>query len=275
MTRNIKFGECELDLGGHALLREGETINIEPVDYRVLVHLISHAPDYVSSNSLLHQNWPDTVVGDNSLHQVIRRLRLAMGDSARRPSYIQTLPRLGYRFIAPIENSAAETNNRRNISPVLAMPFHDYSAETTSPYLVEGLYYKITQQLRKADITVISPETIAHLRANAADEMQLCAVVGARSLLTGVVAQQGKRLRVSTKLSDVETGRLLWSETFDIELDSLFDAHSALAQRVAAGLNDTITNVNRAITQSSMNRPMSLSLWRASLKHMQLQGSPT
>lgn len=69
----------------------------------LLVHLADHAGHTVSREALFRALWPGVVVSDDTLTQVVIKLRKALGDNARSPSYIQTVPKRGYRLLAPVE----------------------------------------------------------------------------------------------------------------------------------------------------------------------------
>lgn len=234
MAECLILDNCHLDLGGHALRRDGRVFAIEPTDYRVLLHLVGNAPDCVSTQRLLQKNWASTVVSDNSLHQVIHRLRVALGDNARSPRFIQTLSRVGYRFIAHIEDATDPTNSQTwRPNPILVMPFQNYSLDKTNPFIVDGLLIELSQQLAKAGIDVISREITARFGTNHTPDLPSAETLDARYVLTGAIAQQHKRLRVNVSLSDVTTKRLLWSETYDCDQASLFDAHSQLSVQIS------------------------------------------
>src|SRR5688572_3291261 len=71
----------------------------------VLMLLAEHADRVVSREELLHAVWPGVVVGDEALTQSVIKLRRALGDDSRSPSYIETIPKRGYRLIAPVGKS--------------------------------------------------------------------------------------------------------------------------------------------------------------------------
>lgn len=73
----------------------------------LLVHLADHAGHTVSREALFRALWPGVIVGDDTLTQVVIKLRKALGDSARNPSYIQTVPKRGYRLLAPVTPATA------------------------------------------------------------------------------------------------------------------------------------------------------------------------
>ncbi len=98
-------GPWRVDAGTGELRREGqapELQRVEPKVAEVLVHLARRAGQVVSRDELLNAVWPGVVVGDDALTQAVIKLRKALGDDARRPSYIETLAKRGYRLIAPV-----------------------------------------------------------------------------------------------------------------------------------------------------------------------------
>lgn len=89
-------------------LEKGEqTHRVEPKAMAVLQFLAHHANEVVPTQGLLDEIWPDVVVTDNAVHRVITQLRKALGDSSKNPSYIQSIPRKGYRFLAEITTAPA------------------------------------------------------------------------------------------------------------------------------------------------------------------------
>ena len=95
----LKLGDWSLSPGAARVCSGDEQKHLDAKELAVLLHLIEAAPDAVSIEDLLARNWPGVVVGDNVVHQVVARLRKSLGDSARNPSYIETLPKHGYRMM--------------------------------------------------------------------------------------------------------------------------------------------------------------------------------
>ena len=100
----VQFGTFEADLRSGELRKQGKRIKIQEQPFHVLTVLLQHPGEVVTREELRNQNWPpDTFVDfDNSLNTAINKLRDALGDSADSPRFIETLPRRGYRFIAPL-----------------------------------------------------------------------------------------------------------------------------------------------------------------------------
>ena len=100
----LRFGTYEVDLRAGELRKQGKRIRLQEQPFHVLTVLLQRPGDVVTREELRTQNWPeDTFVDfDNSLNTAINKLREALGDSADNPRFIETLPRRGYRFIAPV-----------------------------------------------------------------------------------------------------------------------------------------------------------------------------
>ena len=101
----LRFDAFELDTRALELWKRGAKVRLQGQPLLVLAILLERAGELVTHEELRAQIWPaDTFVDfDHSLHNAIARLREALGDSSEKPRYIETLPRRGYRFIAPVE----------------------------------------------------------------------------------------------------------------------------------------------------------------------------
>src|SRR6202045_3700332 len=100
----LRFATFEGDLRSGELRKQGVRIKLQEQPFHVLTVLLQRPSEVVTREELRSQNWPaDTFVDfDNSLNTAINKLREALGDSADNPRFIETLPRRGYRFIAPV-----------------------------------------------------------------------------------------------------------------------------------------------------------------------------
>src|SRR5437879_1915796 len=110
-VRLLRFDNFELDVRAWELRKHGVRLRLQGQPLQVLAALLKHAGDVVTREELRAQIWTtDTFVDfDHSLHNAIARLREVLGDSTETPRYIETLPRRGYRFIAPVDVSEIES----------------------------------------------------------------------------------------------------------------------------------------------------------------------
>jgi DNA-binding winged helix-turn-helix (wHTH) protein/Tol biopolymer transport system component len=98
----FEFGEFRLDLTVRRLFRGSETVAVTVKAFDTLAALVERAGAVVDKDELMKQVWPDTVVEDSNLSQQIFLLRKALGEHHTDHRFIQTVPRRGYRFIAPV-----------------------------------------------------------------------------------------------------------------------------------------------------------------------------
>lgn len=106
MNPRTRFGEFEVDRPACALYRHGRRIPLQIQPYRVLEALLDNAGEVVTRETLYARLWPGNVYTDvdRGLNNAVNRLRQALRDSGDTPLYIETLPRIGYRFIYPLES---------------------------------------------------------------------------------------------------------------------------------------------------------------------------
>src|SRR5512134_3090430 len=100
---SFRFGPFVLDRGGYRVLRGEHVVDLTPKLIDLLLHLVDHRGTLVTKEALLDALWPGANVTDNALAQAVSELRQALGDDASAPTYIKTVARRGYRFIAPVE----------------------------------------------------------------------------------------------------------------------------------------------------------------------------
>lgn len=122
-ARMFGFGQFEADSTNNTLTRNGLRIKIQEQPFRVLILLLQARGDLVSREILRQNLWPDGthVDFDGSLNVILKKLRAALDDDADNPRFIETVPRRGYRFIAPI-GAAAGRDDLQNPRSVVGSP---------------------------------------------------------------------------------------------------------------------------------------------------------
>jgi DNA-binding winged helix-turn-helix (wHTH) protein/tetratricopeptide (TPR) repeat protein len=109
----IRFDGWALRPRSGELLRAGRTQRLPQQPLRVLTELLAHQGQVVTRERLVQVLWPKGVVDfDNNLNSIVRKLRVALEDDSETPRYIETLPRIGYRFIAAVESSPVAERSR-------------------------------------------------------------------------------------------------------------------------------------------------------------------
>ena len=105
--RFIRFGTFELDFQSGELRKGGVKLKLTGQPFQVLAILLERPGDVVTREELQKRLWPDTFVDvDHNLNTAINKIREVLGDSAEIPRFVETLPRRGYRFIAPVDGAS-------------------------------------------------------------------------------------------------------------------------------------------------------------------------
>src|SRR2546428_109933 len=146
-VRAVRFGPFEVDLRAGELRKQDRRIRLPDQPLHILTVLLEHPGEMVTREELRQRLWPaDTFVDfDHGLNNAINRLREALGDSADHPTYIETIPRRGYRFIGTIERAAgvvpeASPTEARPIRSIAVLPLEtvtrdpEYLGEERAPF---------------------------------------------------------------------------------------------------------------------------------------------
>ena len=119
MAQSVRFGPFTFDSESGPLSKHGSVVRLQPQPGRGLAALVRRAGDVVSRDELRQEVWPTGTYVDfeRGLNFTVAHIRSALGDSADRPVYIETLPKRGYRFIAPVTQSADAVSTPTDASP--------------------------------------------------------------------------------------------------------------------------------------------------------------
>jgi DNA-binding winged helix-turn-helix (wHTH) protein len=100
----LRFGAFEVDVTSRELRKHGVRMSLEGKPFEILLTLLENPGQVITRKILRQKLWPDSYVRyEQSLNTAVNKLRGSLGDSSASPRYVETLPRLGYRFIAPVE----------------------------------------------------------------------------------------------------------------------------------------------------------------------------
>ena len=109
-SRTVRFGAFEADLHSGEVRKSGSRVKIQDQPFKVLQILLEHPGVLVTREELQTRIWPNENFGDfdHAVNVAVGKLRTALGDSADDPSFIETVPRRGYRFVARLEAAVVE-----------------------------------------------------------------------------------------------------------------------------------------------------------------------
>lgn len=114
----FRVGAWSVDPRSGEIARDGECLRVDDRSMRLLVCLAEHAGRTVTIDQLLDEVWAGTVVSQDSVYQAVTSLRRLLGDNRRAPTYIATVPRQGYRLVAPVTTQMGSVTTVRPASPI-------------------------------------------------------------------------------------------------------------------------------------------------------------
>ena len=259
-TRVIRFGVFEVDLHTTELRKQGVRIRLPLQSFRVLEALLLQPGELVTRKKLKEKLWPADSFGDfeHGLNAAVNRVRDALGDSSDNPRFVETLPRRGYRFLAPI-NEAAQSEVRASLlsqSPEFAdsiavFPFENAGRDPDKEYLSDGITETIINSLaRLRRLRVVPRTTMFRYRDRAADPIQAGRELRARAVLTGRVAERGDQLIVDAELVDTVQESQLWGEKYTRSVSDILVIQEEIASEVSKRLGLQLSDEeNRCLTR--------------------------
>jgi TolB-like protein/DNA-binding winged helix-turn-helix (wHTH) protein/predicted Zn-dependent protease len=138
-VRAVKsFKSFRLDTANHFLWRDGDRVPLAPKGFDVLAYLVEHVGQVMTQDEILEALWPETYVNPEVLRKYIQEIRKALRDRPDNPEFIETLPKRGYRFVAPVtdESGVEPQELARSLPPVEQATEATVEAELT-PLAVE------------------------------------------------------------------------------------------------------------------------------------------
>ncbi len=134
-ARAVRFGAFEVDMRSGELRKQGVKLKLQEQPFQILAMLLEHPGEVVTREELRKRLWPeDTFVDfDHSLSTAINKIREALSDSAEGPRFVETLPRRGYRFIAPVEAVAPVSPPATSVAAVYDRRSQDAPVAPVSP----------------------------------------------------------------------------------------------------------------------------------------------
>jgi TolB-like protein/Flp pilus assembly protein TadD len=242
--------------------RNGASFHLQPKAMEVLVSLARQPGEVLPKDQLLETVWADTFVTDDVLIRSISELRRVFEDDAREPKVIQTIPKRGYRLLAPVTyldvaianaGTGVEVRNRyvnrrdaKTINSLVVLPFANASGDPGAEYLSEGITEAIINHLsRLSRLRVVPRNTAFRYKAREIDLANLRLELSVDAVVTGRVTQRGENLVVCSELVDLGTDAQLWGHRYNRQLSEIFAVQEEIAAEVSEALRLQLTGEER------------------------------
>ena len=274
----FRFGIFEVDVASGELRRDGVRIKLQEQPFQVLAALIERPGEVVAREDLQKRLWPGDVNidFDRGLNKAINRLREALGDDADHPTFIETLPHRGYRFLAsldapPAAAVATPAKLRRNllisaagvaavtagyrwlpvttrkIESIAVLPLENLSGNPAQEYFSDSLTDELIGEIaRIGSLRVISRTSVMQYKRGVRKSLPAIArELNVDAILEGTVTQVGQRVRITAQLIRAADDRHLWSEHFERDLTDILAVQSEVARAVADQIQIKLTPEER------------------------------
>lgn len=240
--QGYKFDDVVIDCRDFRVLKKDETRRITPRAFEVLVFLLAHTGRAISKQELFDEIWKESFVTDNALSRMIKEIRQVIGDDADAPRYIETLPKRGYRFIAPVERIESTTEGRGSgtesgISSIAVLAFINQSDYADNDYLSEGIGESIINNLTRLPNLRVTPRSmVAYFQKRDVNPIEAGRRLNVQMVLSGRVLQRADSLIVNAELVDVANEAQIWGEQYRYKITDIFDLQEEISRTISAQL---------------------------------------
>lgn len=240
----VRFGTFEVDLESRELRKHGVRMRLEEKPFLILELLLDNAGRVITRKTLRERLWPDTHVRfDQNLNTAVNKLRDLLGDSAQSPRFIETLPRLGYRFIAPVvkpEEGVSPAPRPPVTKKMLAvLPFENICGDDEQEFFADGLTEELIShlgQLNPRRFGVIARTSTAQYKGTKKSVSEIAAELKVGHILEGTVRCAENGVRITVQLISASDQAHLWSASYDRELHEILSVQADVARQVGGAL---------------------------------------
>ena len=263
-SSRLRFDDFEVDLDSGDVWKHGARMRMQEQPWQVLRLLLERAGQVVTRDELRQKLWPSVVVDfDDGLNTAVRKIRELLDDPAEKPRYIETIPRRGYRFIAPVKalrarKPAASSRpwigaiagivavslmawvgarwlaDEPRIHAVAVMPLDNLSGDPSQDYFAAGITDALTTQLARtvgSSLRVTSRGSAEKYRGKPLEEV--ARALDVEAVVQGSVTRSGNLVRVTARLVDVKRDTHLWAATYERDLREVSSLQGEIAATVA------------------------------------------
>jgi len=279
-TIPLRIGDWRVDPQLGQISRGSQIERLEARTLRLLMYLANRAGETVSIDELLDHVWTGVVVTQDSVYQAVTSLRRLLGDDAKQPKYIATVPRLGYRLVAAVNPWTDDALNLSAPAPasvptgkrswpiavalgilillaglmgwwksatpaeksVAVLPFLDItSQDMNEEYFADGMTEELINRLSKLPgFKVPSPTASFYYKDKQLPVAQIAQQLHVTYLLDGSLRQAGDTVRVTTRLTRAADGYVVWAQNYDRPKIDELKVQDEIATEVARALRDSV-----------------------------------
>jgi TolB-like protein/Tfp pilus assembly protein PilF len=238
-TEVLRFASFELDCRSRELREGARRVRLQDQPFEILRLMLEHPGEVVTREELRQRLWPEGTFVDfeHSLNAAIKRLRAALGDDADDPRFVETVPRRGYRFIAPLKRDQALA--AKPLSRLVVLPFSNLSDDSSHEYFADGLTEELIAQLGplcRGKVGIIARWSAMVFKGSLQRARDIGEALRADYLLEGSVRKDDSRVRITVHLIETASEAELWSRTYERTACDWLEVQADVAGLVARSL---------------------------------------
>ena len=250
----LRFGTFELDVRSRELRCGGASVRLQEQPLEILRLMLERPGEVITRDELRQRLWPEGTFVDfeHSLNAAIKRLRAALGDDADKPTFIETVPRRGYRFVGSVPGARARTAAPPSAPQMrlVVLPFSNLSDDSSQEYFSDGLTEELIAQLGplcRGQVGIIGRWSSMFFKGSLQRAREIGDALKAEYLLEGSTRRDGARVRITARLVEAATETQLWSETYERSTADWLSVQADVAGRVARSLLRELVPPARAV----------------------------
>jgi TolB-like protein len=253
----IEFGAYEADLKSGELRRHGLKIKLRDKSFGLLAMLLEHPGEVVRRDELSKGLWApgEFVDFENNLNAAVSALRGALKDGVNSPTYIETLPRRGYRFIAPVRKRTSIA--AMAVPPKLrlvVLPFENLSGDPSQEYFSDGFTEELIGRLATiapGRLAVIARTSAMHYKGTRKDIACIGSELQVDYILEGSVRRAGHRVRISAQLIEIDGQTHVWTDSYETSVRDVIQLQCEVACTIARQIESTLSTAGEWNLQST------------------------
>lgn len=269
-SRIFTFGPFQMDVGERLLLRSGKRISLTPKLFETLLILLENVGHLVQREELIRAVWKDTFVEEGNLAHNVSVLRKILGHAADGSSYIETVPRHGYRFLGgvkPLKASASPSEANHGsaaIRSIAVLPLENLSQDANNVYFADGMTEAlITGLAQTLPLRVISRTSIMRYARVKKSLPAIGEELNVDAIVEGTVFRSGRRVRITVQLLHARTDQHLWAMSYYRNLSDVLLLQKELATDIARQIS---VKLNPRRSRPTSTRRISNTAYDAYLK---------
>lgn len=268
----FEFGPYRLDAAHRVLRRNGAAVPLTPKAVELLLLLVERAGEVVAKDDIFRRVWPHTTVVEGNLTQTAFVLRKALGTPGDRETYVETVPRIGYRFVGPVRRSAHDRPAAIDIRAVLTiagavvaitavvlglrvfrarrpantepaphpirsiavLPVANLSGDPSQDVVADGLMDEVITVLSATRaLDVTSRTSTTRYRGTSKSLPQIAQELGVDAVVEGALTRSGNLLRITARLIEGGSDRDLWAGSYEGPVSDAFVVEADVAREIA------------------------------------------